>query len=68
MANDLIRNAVVLRLNVKAIPGRADCKNLEQMAQAGAAAVQAMPGPGGGPRPGGTRPGGTQGPGGGLRR
>lgn len=79
--NDLIRKEVVLRLNIKAAPGRADFKVLEQAAQAGAALVQSPPSPGpggggqriggpGGPRPagGGPRPGGGQGPGGGLRR
>ena len=39
MANDLIRNEVVLKLNVKAAPGRADFKSLEQAAQTGAAAA-----------------------------
>jgi len=67
MPNDLIRKEVVLRLNIKATPGRADFTRVEQMAQAGAAAVQAAP-PGGGPRPGGgQRPPGRPGPGGGLR-
>jgi len=59
MANDLIREQVVLLLNVKSSPGRAEFAALEQAAQAGAtaAAAQPMPGPGG-PRPpgGGARP------------
>lgn len=54
MANDLIRKDVVLKLNVKATPGNADFKSVEQAAQTGAASVQAMPRPGGPPRP---RPG-----------
>ncbi len=58
MANDLIREEVILRLNVKAAPGRADFTTLEQAAQTGAAAVQTTPPPGGRPPP----PGG-QGPG-----
>jgi len=57
MANDLIREKVGLTLNVKAAPGRADFAAVEQAAQTGAAAVQAMPqGGGGGPRPGGMGP------------
>ena len=47
MANDLIRKEVVLRLNVKSTPGRADFKALEQAAQTAAATAQAMPRPGG---------------------
>jgi hypothetical protein len=71
MANDLIREQVVLMLNVKSSPGRAEFAALDQAAQAGAAAAaQPMPGPGGGggPRPGGgARPagGGPRPPGGG---
>jgi len=71
MANDLIRKEVVLRLNVKALPGRADFKAVEQAAQAGAAAVQAAPPPGGGgmrPPAGGSRPGGAPRPTGGAPR
>ena len=68
MAGDLIRKEVVLRLNVKATPGRADFNALEQSAKLAAAAVQSMPAPGGGgqrpgpggPRPGGPRPGGQR--------
>jgi len=47
MANDLIRKEVVLRLNVKSAPGRADFKALEQAAQVGAATAQAAPTAGG---------------------
>ena len=51
MANDLIRKEVVLRLNVKAAPGRANFEALEKAAQvAGAAAPPPGP-PGGGPAP-----------------
>ena len=32
-ANDLIRKEVVLRLNVKAAPGRADFSSIQQTAQ-----------------------------------
>jgi hypothetical protein len=73
MANDLIRKEVVLKLDVKAGPGRADFASLEQAAQAGASAVQSAPAggqrrPGGAnsqtrpgtPRPGGQPPGGNQ--------
>ena len=42
MANDLIRNQVVLRLNVKAVPGNADFTAIEQAAQTGAAAIRAL--------------------------
>jgi polyisoprenoid-binding protein YceI len=73
MANDLIRKEVVLKLNVKATPGRADFASLDGAAQTAAAAVQSAPAPGGGqrfqrpagasqPRPGGQRPGATQRP------
>jgi len=64
MANDLIREQVVLLLNVKSSPGRAEFAALEQAAQAAAAQPMPSPGgprpPGGGPRP----PGGGPGPGG----
>ena len=70
MANDLIRNDVVLRLTIKATAGRADFALLEKSAQSGAAAIQSGPppgpggpgGPGGGPgrRPGGPPPGGPR--------
>jgi polyisoprenoid-binding protein YceI len=68
MANDLIRKEVVLKLNVKAGPGRADFASLEQAAQAGASAVQSAPGGGQRQRPAGsnpqTRPGTPRPPGG----
>lgn len=63
MANDLVRKEVVLKLNVKAAPGRADFASVEQAAQAGAAAAAAAPQmqrPRGGARPGGGQPGGGQ--------
>lgn len=50
MVNDLIRKEVVLKLNVKAAPGRADFASVEKAAQTGAAAAAAAPRPGG-PRP-----------------
>lgn len=54
MANDLIREKVILRLNIKSSPGRADFAAVEQAAQAGASAPQPTPGP---PRPpAGSRP------------
>ena len=53
MANDLIRQDVVLSFNVKAASGRADFAALEQAAQAAASAVQSPP------RPGGARPPGA---------
>ena len=58
MANDLIRKEVVLRLNIKAAPGQADFKIVEQTAQLGATAVSATPRPGGGQHPGGQGTGG----------
>lgn len=75
MANDLVRKEVVLKLKVKAAPGRADFASLEQAAQTAAAAVQTAPRPAGGqrfqrpgsnpqPRPGTPRPNGAQRPGG----
>jgi len=46
-SNDLVRKEVVLKLNVKAVPGRADFAAVEKAAQAGAATAQAEPQPGG---------------------
>ena len=54
MANDLIREKVILRLNVKSTPGRAEFAALDQAAQSGASAPPptgqggAAPGPAGG--------------------
>jgi len=47
MPNDLIRKEVVLRLNIKAVPGRADFDTTEQAAKTAAAAIPA-PAPRGG--------------------
>ncbi len=52
MANDLIRKEVVLKLNVKAVPGRASFEAIEKVAQAAAAATPQMGRPPGGPRAG----------------
>ncbi len=52
MANDLIRKEVVLKLNVKAVPGRANFEAIEKAAQAAAAATPQMGRPPGGPRAG----------------
>ena len=52
MANDLIRKEVVLKLNVKAVPGRASFEPIEKVAQAAAAATPQMGPPPGGPRAG----------------
>ncbi len=45
-ANDLVRKEVVLKLNVKAVPGKADLASLETAAQA-AASSSSAPGSGG---------------------
>jgi polyisoprenoid-binding protein YceI len=63
MANDLIRQDVVLSFNVKSSPGRADFASLEQAAQAGASAPQSAPRPAGGRPPGGGAPGAPRPPG-----
>lgn len=51
-ANDLIRKEIVLKLNVKAVPGKADFASLEKAAQASSASGQTAPRTGGKRRPG----------------